>query len=166
MTHRSNVLPRKARPTTKSYRDAIREIVLNLQGAHDLSDAELAERIGCSAGTVKNARNRAGNLDGATLANIEYEFGPGAVDPFLALAGARAVPMGAHCDTDINHALEISEALTAIIATKRPDSPGGEKTTGCEAAMILAPLREARAALEHLILLGEEEMRRRMGDAA
>lgn len=155
MFRQGNVLSRRNRPTTKSYRTAVKRIVLNLQAQHDLTDAELAERLGCSAGTVKNARNEANNLDGVTLANIEYEFGPGAIDPFMSLAGSRAVPEGAHCDSDFNPALPLSQALTAIIATQHENSPGGPRTLGEEVAPIMQQLREARATLDRLILMGE-----------
>ncbi len=50
------------------YREAVATIVRRIQKAHGLSDSQLAERIGCSAGTVKNARNEASNLDAVTLA--------------------------------------------------------------------------------------------------
>ena len=155
MLRQGNVLSRRNRPTTKSYRTAVKRIVLNLQAQHDLTDGELAERLGCSAGTVKNARNEANNLDGVTLANIEYEFGPGAIDPFMSLAGSRAVPEGAHCDSDFNAALPLSQALTAIIATQHENSPGGPRTLAEEVAPIIQQLREARATLDRLILMGE-----------
>ena len=166
MTLRSNVLARKQRPTTKSYRTAIKTVVLDIQARHGLSDRELADRVGCSQGTIKNARNEASNLDGVTLANIEFEFGPSAIDAFLALGGSRSVPEGATCDTDVNHALELAEALTAIIQTKQPTSPGGVQTIGEEAAAILATLRDARLALDSLISLGEAHRAKLVEDAA
>lgn len=155
MIRTGNVLARRNRPTTKSYRTAVKKVVLTLQAQHDLSDAELAERLGCSASTVKNARNEAGNLDGVTLMNAEYEFGPGAIDPVLSLSGSRAVPEGAHCDTDFNPALPLSQALTAIIATQHENSPGGPRTVAEEILPILQQLREARATLDRLIIMGE-----------
>ncbi|WP_030538344.1 hypothetical protein, partial [Sphingobium sp. DC-2] len=155
MFREANVLSRRNRPTTKSYRAAVKRIVLNLQAQHDLTDGELAERLGCSAGTVKNARNEAGNLDGVTLLNAEYEFGSGAIDPVMELGGSRAVPKGAHCDSDFNPALPLSQALTAIIATQHENSPGGPRTLSEEVAPIMQQLREARATLDRLILMGE-----------
>ena len=155
MSSRSNVLPRKQRPTTKSYRTAIKQIVLDVQADSGLTDGDLAERLGCSVSTIRNARNEACNLDGVTLANIEFEFGPSAIDPFLALGGSRGVPEGATCNTDINHALPLAEALTKIIGTQHSSSPGGVATLGEEAAPILQSLREARSALDSLIALGE-----------
>lgn len=166
MTQRSNVLARRGRPTKKSYRQAVKQIVLDIQAQHGLNDEELAERVGCSGPTIANARREANNLDGVTLASFEFEFGPGAIDPFMALGGARGVPQGSHCDTDANPALEISEALTAIIGTQHPDSHAGPDTSGQEAADIMVELRDARRALDALILKGEQHIRDKMGDVA
>jgi hypothetical protein len=166
MSNRTNVLLRRSRPTKNSYRKAVKQIILDLQAQNSLNDEELAELIGCSGPTVANARNERNNLDGVTLANIEYEFGHGAINPFLALGNSRAVPQGAHCDTDGNPALKVSEALTAIIQTQRPDSEQGSDTSDAEAAGILAELRDARRALDALIVRGERHVHEKMGDAA
>lgn len=155
MVHRNNVLTRKPRPTTKSYRAAVKQIVLNLQAQHGLNDPELAERLGCSSGTVKNARTEATNLDGVTLANLEYEFGPSALDPFLDLGGSRSVPTGASCDTDANVCLALLDALHVIIETQQPESDGGQETTPSEAAKIVGKLRAARRSLDALIALAD-----------
>jgi hypothetical protein len=155
MTRRSNVLARKPRPTTKSYRAAVKQIVLNLQAEHGLNDPELAERLGCSSGTVKNARTEQTNLDGVTLANIEYEFGPSALDPFLDLGGSRAVPTGSICDTDANVCLALLDALHVIIETQHPNSEGGAETKPAEAAKIVGKLRAARRSLDALIALAD-----------
>ncbi|UAK24206.1 XRE family transcriptional regulator [Sphingomonas nostoxanthinifaciens] len=147
----ANVLARPARPTTKSYRGATKKIVLRIQADHDLSDAELAERIGCSAGTVKNARTEATNLDGVTLASIEHEFGVGSIDPFYALGGARGVPRAGQSACPKNAPLELAEALHRLIATQHPSSDGGVETTKVELRAILPFLRDARGALDELI---------------
>lgn len=155
MMRRSNVLARKPRPTKKSYRAAVKKIVLDLQAAHSLNDPELAERLGCSAPTIANARKELTNLDGVTLANIEYEFGPSALDPFLDLGGSRSVPTGSVCDTDHNAALALLEALHVIIETHDQNSDGGPETTAKEAAKIVGKLRAARRSLDALIALAD-----------
>lgn len=150
MLHR-NVLARRCRPTTKSYRSAVKRIVLGVQGEHDLNDAELAERLGCSSGTVKNARTEATNLDGVTLANIEYEFGPAALDPFLELGGSRAVPKDVSVDNSLSATMELSQVLHLLIAAQAPLSEGGVQVTNRELAQILPQLRDARQSLDVLI---------------
>ena len=163
---RSNVLQRKSRPTKKSYRAAVKRIILAIQADHDLNDEELAERLACSAGTVANARKEQNNLDGVTLASIEFEFGPGAIDPFMALGNSRAVPEGAHCDSDPNPALKVSEALTAIIASQLPNSHAGPETSDKEAYDMIRQLRDGRGVLDGLIAKAERHVRATMGDAA
>lgn len=153
MPHRNNVLQRRPRPTKKSYRDAIKKIVLNLQAVHGLNDGELAERLGCSAPTIGNARREASNLDGVTLANIEYEFGPSAIDPFMELGGSRAVPLVAGEAADRSASLALVGALQVIIESEAETSPGGHKTLPEEVAPHLAKLRAARTALDALIAL-------------
>jgi hypothetical protein len=155
MTQRSNVLGRSGRPTKKSYRDAVKKIVLRLQADNDLNDPELAERLGCSAPTIANARRELTNLDGVTLANIEYEFGPSALDPFLALGGSRSVPIGGLVSVNTNVAIALLDAVRVIIETQAPHSDNGSETSAKEAALILSEMRAARCALDSLIALGE-----------
>jgi hypothetical protein len=147
----ANVLSRRSRPTTKSYRAAVKAVILGVQGQHSLNDPELAERLGCSAGTVKNARTEAGNIDGVTLLNVEYEFGPSALDPVMALGGSRCVPLNVGHDDTVNAPMEISEALHLLIAAQSPASEGGVRITPAELARILPHLRDARQALDMLI---------------
>jgi hypothetical protein len=157
MTQRSIVLKRYGRPTKKSFRDAVKSIVLRLQAEHGLNDPELAERIGCCAPTIANARKELTNLDGVTLANIEYEFGPGALDPLLALGGSRAVcATAAKADPQI--CLALLDALHVIIETQEPNSEGGTETTPEEVAKHIWKLRKARQALDGLITLAEQEI--------
>lgn len=147
----ANVLSRRSRPTTKSYRSAVKSIIVGIQGTHELSDPELAERLGCSAGTIKNARNEAGNLDGVTLMNVEYEFGPSALDPVLALGGSRSVPLNVAADDTVSATIELSEVLHLLIAAQSPASEGGVAVTPTELTRILPQLRDARQALDVLI---------------
>lgn len=151
-----NVLSRRSRPTTKSYRAAVKQIILNLQASERLNDPELAERLGCSASTIKNVRHEANNLDGVTLANIEFEFGSGALDPFLGLGGSRGVPVSVKCAETGHASLALVQALHVIIETEKPESDGGNQTTKAEARKHLATFRAARAQLDRLITLAEQ----------
>lgn len=151
MPQSSKVLLRRPRPTTKSYRKAVKKIVLALQAAHELSDAELAERVACSEGTIANARKETASIGGVTLANIEHEFGPSAVDPFMALGGSRAVPLEAVCNTDHDPCLALTDALRSILAMRSKDSPGGIEELPEEIAPTLPTLRAARQVLDVLI---------------
>lgn len=145
-----------------TYRDAVATIVSRIQRTHGLSDGQFANRVGCSAGTIKNARTRATNLDAVTLANIERVFGPGAIDPFLALGKVRALPLTVE-KLEQHPTLAIVEALHRLIETQTPESDGGTKITSRELLSILKELRDARSAFDALILiadpaLGSEEV--------
>lgn len=155
MLQSGNVLSRRSRPTTKSYREAIKKIVLGVQARHNLNDPELAERLGCSSGTVENARKEVGNLNGVTLANIEYEFGPAAIDPFLALGGSRGVPITEAQEDDGTAPVLLSAVLHRLLAAQAPDSPGGRRILREEVAPHLALLIEGRSKLDALIELAE-----------
>lgn len=144
MPQRSNVLSRRARPTKKSYRAAVKQIIHDLQATYGLNDHDLAERLGCSGPTIANARNERTNLDGVTLANIEYEFGPSALDPFLELSGSRGIPLPVVDKATGCPELALIEALRVVFATPDPDSSERIHT-----------LRAARSELDKLIALGE-----------
>ncbi|WHO39878.1 helix-turn-helix domain-containing protein [Sphingobium sp. AP49] len=145
-----------SRLSNGAYREAVATIVRRVQKRHGLSDSQLADRIGCSAGTVKNARNQASNLDAVTLASIEQVFGPGAIDPYLALAEVRAVPLTPPVSVERLHpTLAIVEALHRIIETQMPDSEGGTRITSHELLAILTELREARGVFDALIMIAD-----------
>lgn len=165
MRERNNVLPRAPRPTKKSYRAALKQIVLDIQAEEGLNDAELAERLSCSAPTIANVRKELNNLDGVTLANIEYEFGPGAIDPFMSLGRSRAVPTGAVCSTDIDPCLTLTDALRVILMMRDPRSLGGVEELPEEIEPNLPTLRAARSVLDSLIERAAE-LRSHKGDAA
>lgn len=138
--------------STDAYRDAVEEIIRHIRRASGLSDSALADRIGCSASTVRNARTGQTSLDPALLLRIEQEFGPGAIDPFLALANSRAVPLP-QANALGNPALAIVAALHRIIDVQSASSEGGQRITRRELQVILADLRRGRAALDQLIAI-------------
>lgn len=85
----NNVLSRGSTPTTARYRSAVSTIMRNIQG--EMTDHDLAERLGCHENTIRNARNKKGDLSPITLARIGHEFGVESVNPFVALFSAIAV---------------------------------------------------------------------------
>lgn len=136
--------------TTDAYREAIREVIANIRRSASWSDRSLAARIGCSASTIRNARNMTTSLDPALLVRIEQAFGPGAIDPFLALANARAVPLP-QARQNGEPVLAIVTALHRIIEVEANESDGGRRITRAELRKILIELRQGRAALDGLI---------------
>lgn len=140
--------------TNDEYRRAVAIIVRALQKTEALSDRALAERIGCSPGTIRNARSEATSLDPMVLVRIELEFGPGAIDPFLELANVRAVGL-VNRVTPIDPVLALVEALHRLVEAQSVDSMGGKRITNAELVKILHELRKGRAALDALIARAE-----------
>jgi hypothetical protein len=73
------------KPSRRSYRAAIKRIILDLKASKGLSDWELAEQIGCHKDTIENAQDEACSLDVVTLLNIAYAYSEAAIEPVRAL---------------------------------------------------------------------------------
>jgi transcriptional regulator with XRE-family HTH domain len=76
-------LPRSlfGKPNRRSYRAAVKKVILDLQASRGMSDLELADLIGCHKDTIENAREEVGDLTALILFNIAYAFGEAAIDP-------------------------------------------------------------------------------------
>lgn len=135
---------------TDAYRDAVREIIAGIRKSTGASDRQLAARLGCSASTIRNARHMTTSLDPALLLRVGQEFGPGAIDPFLALANSRAVPLPQGV-AEGDPLLAIVTALHRIIEAEARDSEGGRRITRMELRRVLDDLKRGRAALDGLI---------------
>lgn len=75
-------------PRIKSddYRRIVSQIVLEIEAEKDWNDEQLAEEVGCSKGTIKNARLKKGNLDAVTMLNLGVKCGGARrLKPVLAL---------------------------------------------------------------------------------
>lgn len=75
-------------PTQSLLREAARNIIIDLQKKTGESDGEMAEKIGVSASTIANARNRKNDIGSLTIAKIAMKYGEAAVEPYRALYGA------------------------------------------------------------------------------
>lgn len=68
------------------YRRIVSQIILEIEAEKDWNDERLAEEVGCSAGTIKNARLKKGNLDAVTMLNLGVKCGGSwRLKPVLAL---------------------------------------------------------------------------------
>lgn len=76
-------LPRSlfGKPNRRSYRAAVKKVVLDIQAQQSLSDLELADLVGCHKDTIENAKEEAGDLSVLILLNIAYAFGEPAIEP-------------------------------------------------------------------------------------
>lgn len=73
------------RPTSRSYRAAVAQIVREIKARHGLNNEELAALVGCDKDTIRNAEEEGTNLNAVTLFSIAYAFGEDAIDPVRAL---------------------------------------------------------------------------------
>lgn len=105
------------RLTQSSYRQAVSEVVADLARENgNMSDKDMGQLIGVSSSTVGSARNREADLKAFGLLGIGKAFGPEALDTILALIGAKAVPIGSVCCTNVSHIpVEIAQALPLLI---------------------------------------------------
>lgn len=149
---RNNVMLPMAMPTQKSLRAAVARIIRAIQHEHHLTDEALADEIGVSIGTVRNARNELADLNAATIARVGARFGAGTLDPYAALYGARNVPIEA-CDADALPSL--SGAVHRLAVAQSPGSKGGHALVHDELLDMLPDLRAAQAALSALICRAE-----------
>lgn len=151
MLQQRKVLPTRSRPTKKAFRAAVAQMIRDTKAAHGLSNADLGERVGCTGETIGNAENERNDLSALTLANFQHEFGAGAIDHFQALSGARGVPQGTICETDLNTIVRLADAIRKLAANQAPDSEHGSATGPTEAKDTLPILRAALAAIDHEI---------------
>ena len=75
-------------PRQKSYRLAVADVLRTVKRAEGLTLVELAEKLGCSDQTLRNAMDEDGTdcLNPVTMLRIGYEFGEDALEPVFVLA--------------------------------------------------------------------------------
>lgn len=144
-----NVLANSEPVTTKACRRAVAQIIRDLQLTHRLTDCDFAEKIGCSVGTVRNARNEETDLSSIWLTRIEQRFGAGSIDPYLALAGSRSVPIDATAASDPLPAM--TAAVHRLAVARSPNSPGGARETHGELLDMLPDLKTLQQAVSALV---------------
>jgi DNA-binding XRE family transcriptional regulator len=79
------------RPSRRSYRAAVKQIVLTVKARHRLSSEDLAEKIGVSRDTIDNAETETTSLEAVSLLNIGYFYGEEAIEPVRQLYLCRPV---------------------------------------------------------------------------
>ncbi|WP_305096456.1 hypothetical protein [Croceibacterium aestuarii] len=139
-----NVLLPIAMPTQKQLRDAIANIIRDIQRDHGETDQCTADRVGVSIGTVRNARNETADLNALTIAKIGAVYGARYVDPYNALYGATAHPLST---SEVDPLSDMARAVATICDMRRADSPGGSTELPKEKLDALPSLKAAAASL-------------------
>jgi transcriptional regulator with XRE-family HTH domain len=149
---RNNVLLPMALPTQSSLRQAVANIIRDIQRENGETDTDTADRLGVSSGTVANARNQKADLNALTIARIGRVYGAAALDPYNALYGATAQPV----DPEHKDPLaDLAHALSVLCDMRCAKSDGGVLDTPHEKLNALPALRQARASLDSYIAHAE-----------
>lgn len=134
-------------PTQRSLREAVAKIIRAIQHEHDLNDQDLADAIGVSSSTVRNARDEKADLNATTIAKVGAKYGPETIDPYHRLYGARAVPL----NPGQPDALPVLANVVHLLAKAGPGVPPHPQLLA-----MLPRLREAGATISALIELAEK----------
>ena len=144
-----NVLRVNSVEETASYRDAVAEILRNVQSDHKLTLAEIADRLDISLGTVSNAANKKADLSPTYLNRVGKAFGASALDPNARLSGGRMVPITPTGSGDVLPF--VAMASYRIAQARSPSSPGGTSETLREQLDMLPELSALQRELEAAI---------------
>lgn len=151
-TNPLNVLRVNPIEETTRYRNAVCQILLNVQREKDVTLADIAETIGVSLGTISNAANKKADLSPTFLTRLGESFGTAMLDPWAALSGGRIVPLE---PSELDALPSLTASIHRIAVARSPDSDGGERTTHRELLAMLPDLKAAQAAITNLILQAE-----------
>jgi len=150
-----NVLRVNAVEEREEYRDAVAEILRNVQHDHGVTLLDIAERIDVSLGTISNAANKKADLTAPFLKRIGKVFGASSLDPYVRSIGGRVMPTEADSAVDILPT--IFSAGHQIATARTASSPGGTVETLSEKLGYLPELRRLRRETDALIAKIVEE---------
>lgn len=142
-----SVLACRSLPTSKSYQGAVAKIVRRLKLQHGLSDQELADKIGVSRGTIRNADGCKGDLGAVALLRLEHTFGSGEIDQALELGGSTAAPLDFGTEAHDDLLPFLSAAMMMLATARSPQSPGGRDETHGEVLAMESTLLDARRGI-------------------
>lgn len=145
--HVNKVLPKNRRLTQSLAKTLISQAVTGTQHRLAYTDQDMADILGCSAGTVQNARNQSGQMQVHTLFEL-LSVNEMALDGFLNFYNRRSVPITAKCDTDAM--LSTTGAVHSLALVQSPQSEGGAIITDNECLQIEDEVKSAIEALEQI----------------
>ena len=130
---------------TTDERNAVVQILLDIQRHEKLTLLDIAEKIDVSLGTISNAANKKTDLCRTYLKRLGKAFGGHYLDPFHALYGIRSVPLNGGAHRDILPLL--AHAAATLAQARDPDSDGGGRVTHREKLAMLPELQRLQAEL-------------------
>lgn len=139
-----NVLLPMACPTQKRLREAVANIIRDVQRDFKETDEQTADALGISDGTVRNARNERTDLNAVTIARIGHKYGAHYVDPYHRLYGACAQSLQT---SKTDPLAPMAESVALLCRMQSQDSDGGRNETPKEQLDALPALKEAAREL-------------------
>lgn len=149
MMQRNNVLRVNVTEEQADYRDAVAEILRNIQNDHRATLQEIAEKVDVSLGTISNAANKKADLNAIYLNRLGLAYGAHHLDPYAKMAGGRIVALETEMEGDVLPVLSL--ATYRVAQARTPGSPGGVVETLHEQLGYLPDLRRLRREVEALI---------------
>ena len=125
--------------------EALRIILTENEGATLIS---IAERIDVTVKTVSNAFNRTHSLSWCFLLRLGKAYGSHVLDPVMAMAGGRCVPLAASTRDILPF---LNRAALKVAEARDPASPGGERELHTERLAYLRHLRDVHRETGALI---------------
>lgn len=156
-TNPSKVLRVNSVEEQSRYRDAVAEILLEIQKHEKATLIDIAEAIDISVGTISNAANKKNDLNPIFLARLGQFYGWHVLQPFASLFGALLQPLETTGTADILPF--INRAGLQIAEARDPAGPGGVREIHTERFGYLPALRDLHRQASILIAQIEAEMR-------
>lgn len=141
--YRNGLLPFQM-PTQKRLREAVANIIRDVQRDFKETDEQTADALGISDGTVRNARNERTDLNAVTIARIGHKYGAHYVDPYHRLYGACAQSLQASQSDPL---APLAESVATLCRMRSQDSEGGRLETPKEQLDALPILKNAAREL-------------------
>jgi hypothetical protein len=145
----SNVLRVNTVEEQTGYRNAVAQILLDIQRETGATHIEIAEAVDVSLGTISNAANKKTDLNATYLSRLGRKYGAHFLDPYLALFGARSVPLDRGSIRDILPLIQ--RAGLKIAEARDKDGPGGERELHTEKLGYLPELKRLQAEMAKLV---------------
>ena len=126
---------------TTAYRQAVRDIITNIEREFGETHIDIAESIGVCVGTISNASNKTVNLNPLYLNRLGQVYGAEFLNPFMELSDGVAQ---SRASGDIDPLPAVSLAVFKLCEIRSPSSEGGATETPSEQSRVLADLESAR----------------------
>lgn len=143
-----NVLHVNAAQEATRYRNAVAQILLDIQAQYHITLHDISESIGVSLGTISNAANKKADLSPTFLNRLGEAFGPEVLNPYASLSGGRMVPLQ---PTEADPMPALAGLFYAMCKARET---GSERDHRVKLAM-LPDLKAAQAAITNMMLQAE-----------